>query len=170
MELKPVSGKTKFLLFRKLKDATSKAAAKLALQTEHEWSFERDQEQVKTKDGSIVASGGMEVSLTISAISSYDEVNEMLFESVVNDEELEVWEVDIAKPVSGQDGKYHGRYARGRLSSWTLPSSVDSLEELETEMAISGKPVEGEVTLTQAQRLLIEKAYEFVDTTVVMPG
>lgn len=162
--LKPVEGKTKFLLFRLLKEAGTKTAAKLALQTEHEWSYERDQESLKTKDGSVIQSGGMEVSLTIAAISSYNEVNEMLFRSVLEDEVLEVWEVDIAKPTSG--GKYEARYARGKIGSWTLPSAVDGLEEIDTEMKIEGVPVKGEATLTEDQKLLISSAYGFRDTVV----
>lgn len=162
--LNPVNGKTKFLLFRLLKDAKTKPATKLLLQTEHEWSFERDQEQVKTKDGAVVASGGLEVTLSINAISAYNEVNEMLFKAVLDDEMVEVWDVDIAKPATG--GKFKARYARGKLSSWTLPSTVDGLEELSTEMAIEGVPVEGDATLTEDQKLLISKAYTFEDTTI----
>lgn len=60
-ELTPIHGKSRFLLFRLLKDAKTKTAAKLALQTEHEWSYERDVEQTKTKDGSIPSSGALEV-------------------------------------------------------------------------------------------------------------
>lgn len=164
-ELKPVNGKSKFLLFRKLSEASKGAAKKLLLQTEHEWSFERDQESKKTKDGAVIASGGMEVSLSISAVSSYDEVNGMLYESVLKDEMLEVWEVDITQPGTEASEKFKAKYARGKLSSWTLPSSVDGLEELDTEMAIEGVPVEGEATLTEEQKLLIKGAYEFVDTT-----
>lgn len=164
-ELKPVNGKSKFLLFRKLSEAKNGAAKKLLLQTEHEWSFERDQEQIKTKDGAVIASGGMEVSLSISAVSSYDEVNEMLYDSVRKDEMLEVWEIDVSNPGKEDPEKYMAKYARGKLASWTLPSSVEGLEELSTEMSIEGVPVEGEATLTEEQKLLIEGAYDFVDTT-----
>lgn len=165
-ELKPVQGKTKFLLFRLLKDAKTKAAAKLALQTEHEFKYDRDQESKKTKDGSVIQSGAMGVTLSIKAISCYDDVNEMLFKSVEEDLMVEVWEIDIAKP--NQEGtKYAAKYARGRLNSWALPSSVESLEELTTEMMIEGKPVKGEATLTEDQKLLIQAAYGFQDTTKV---
>lgn len=162
-EIKTVHGKTKFLLFRLLEEASTKSATKLALQTEHEWSFERDNENTKTKDGTVVASGGMEVSLSIKAVSTYDELNHMLYRSVVEDKTLEVWEVDMAQPLT--NGKYKGKYARGKLSSWTLPSSVDALEELDTEMNIEGVPVDGEVTITDDQKLLIKSAYSFEDTT-----
>lgn len=162
--LQAVEGKTKFLLFRLLKDAKTKSATKLALQTEHEWSYERDQEAIKTKDGSVIQTGGMEVTLSIAAISSYSEVNEMLYRSVLDNSVLEVWEVDIAQPTT--DGKFKAKYARGKLGSWTLPSTVDGLEEIDTEMKIEGVPVEGNATLTEEQKLLISAAYGFRDTTM----
>ncbi|WP_446449977.1 hypothetical protein [Tuanshanicoccus lijuaniae] len=40
------------------------------------------------------------------------------------------------------------------------------MKELDTEMAIEGIPVDGEVTLTAEQKLLIEAAYGFRDTTI----
>lgn len=162
-EIKTVHGKTKFLLFRLLEEASTKPATKLALQTEHEWSYERDNEGIKTKDGTVIATGAMEVSLSIKAVSTYDELNQLLYRSVVEDKTLEVWEVDIAN--QGAGGKYKAKYARGKLSSWTLPSSVDALEELDTELKIEGVPVEGEASLTDDQKLLIKSAYSFEDTT-----
>ena len=46
-------GKNKILMFRKYGD--TKAAAKLALQTEHKWEYSRDADTTKTKDGAVVA-------------------------------------------------------------------------------------------------------------------
>ena len=167
-ELKPVHGKHKFLLFRLLEDATKKAAAKLALQTEHEWSYERDIEMTKTKDGSMPTSGALEVTLDITAIASYDEVNEMLFKAVTEDKTLEVWEIDTNKPTAG--GKFSAVYARGKLSSWTLPNNLDSFVEVSTSFSVEGVPVTGEATLTAEQKLLIASAYDFMDTTQVTAG
>ncbi|MCW6680881.1 phage major tail protein, TP901-1 family [Aerococcaceae bacterium NML130460] len=162
-ELNPVFGKQKFLLFRLLKEAGTKAAAKLALQMEHTFNYERETESTQTKDGSVTSSGGMEVTLDITAVSSRDDVNKMLFDAVVNDEVLEVWEVDTGAPASG--GKYKAKYARGRLNKWELPSAVDGVVEVSTSMSIDGVPVDGEVTLTDEQKLLIKAAYEFKDIT-----
>lgn len=164
-ELTPIHGKSRFLLFRLLKDAKTKAAAKLALQTEHEWSYERDVEQTKTKDGSIPSSGALEVKLDIKAIASYDEVNQMLEKAVTEDEILEVWEIDISKPNSDKS-KYAAKYARGKLSSWTLPNNLDSNVEVSTSFVVEGRPVDGEATLTDEQKLLIKAAYDFADTTI----
>lgn len=162
--LQPVYGKNKFLLFRLLKDAETKTAAKLALQTEHTWTYERDTDSTPTKDGNVSASGGLEVELEITALSNRDDVNTMLFTAVKDDLVVEVWEVDISAETSG--GKYKAVYAQGRLNSWELPNSVDSAVELSTTMTIDGKPQEGEATLTEEQKLLIDAAYKFRDTTV----
>ena len=72
-------GKEKILMFRKFGDKT--AAAKLALQTEHEWEYSRDADTTKTKDGAVVADGGLETKLSITAIGTKDELNEMLKKS-----------------------------------------------------------------------------------------
>lgn len=161
-ELNPVFGKQRFLLFRVLGD--TKLASKLALQTEHTWSYERETDSTATKDGNVSSSGGLEVTLEISAVSTRDDVNKMLFDAVVQDKVLEVWEVDAGAPGSS-DNKFKAKYARGRLNKWELPNAVDGTVEVSTSMVIDGIPVEGEATLTEAQKLLIKAAYEFKDTT-----
>ncbi len=152
-------GKNKILMFRKLGDTT--AAAKLALQTEHKWKYERKNDSTATKDGSVVSDKGLEVTLSIEAVTSRDDVNKMLKNSVVNGEKLEVWEIDLAGEKQGE--KYPALYAQGALSSWEVPDNVEDLETLSTEMTIEGKPVEGYATLTASQ--VKEINYAFKDTT-----
>lgn len=152
-------GKNKILMFRKLGDKT--AAAKLALQTEHKWKYERKNDSTATKDGSVVSDKGLEVTLSIEAVTSRDDVNKMLKNSVVNGEKLEVWEIDLAGEKQGE--KYPALYAQGALSSWEVPDNVEDLETLSTEMTIEGKPVEGYATLTNSQ--IAEINYAFKDTT-----
>lgn len=152
-------GKNKILVFRKLGDTT--AAAKLALQTEHKWKYERKNDSTATKDGSVVSDKGLEVTLSIEAVTSRDDVNKMLKKSVVDGEKLEVWEIDLAGEKQGE--KYPALYAQGALSSWEVPDNVEDLETLSTEMTIEGKPVEGYATLTASQ--VEEINYAFKDTT-----
>lgn len=152
-------GKNKILMFRKLGVKT--AAAKLALQTEHKWKYERKNDSTATKDGSVVSDKGLEVTLSIEAVTSRDDVNKMLKNSVINGEKLEVWEIDLAGEKQGQ--KYPALYAQGALSSWEVPDNVEDLETLSTEMTIEGKPVEGYATLTASQ--VEEINYAFKDTT-----
>ena len=83
-------GKNKILMFRKLGDKTS--AAKLALQTEHKWKYERKNDSTATKDGSVISDKGLEVTLSIEAVATRDALNLMLKDSVVSGYKLEVWE------------------------------------------------------------------------------
>ncbi|MHB9781489.1 phage major tail protein, TP901-1 family [Streptococcus sp. 10F2] len=154
-------GKDKILMFRKLGD--KKAAAKLALQTEHSWNYERSNEATKTKDGAVVSDGGLEVTLQIEAVATHDELNKMLKDSVLQGFKLEVWEIDLAGTKQG--GKYPALYAQGSLSNWETPANVEELETISTEMAIDGKPVEGYATLTADQEAAIR--YAFADTTAI---
>lgn len=154
-------GKEKILMFRKFGDKT--AAAKLALQTEHEWEYSRDADTTKTKDGAVVADGGLETKLSITAIGTKDELNEMLKKSVVDGYKVEVWEIDLSDNKS--NGKYGALYAIGRLSSWKVPANVEELVEIESEMSVEGKPQAGEATLTDEQ--VKEIQYTFQDTTAI---
>lgn len=155
-----IYGKDKILMFRKLGD-TSKQAEKLALQVEHKWEFERKNESKATKDGAVVASGGLETKLSIEALSTRDDVNKLLADSVIQGFKLEVWEIDLAGEKQG--GKYPAQYAQGNLSKWEVPANVEDIAEFSTEMAIDGVPKAGYVTLTEEQTK--EISYAFKDIT-----
>lgn len=161
MVLEPQKGKDRILMFRKKGDKI--AAAKLALQTEHKWEYERKTDSTKTKDGAISAAGGLEVTLSIEAVASRDELNNMLKNSVIEGYELEVWDIDLKGEKQG--AKYPALYAIGKLSKWEVPANVEDLITLQTEMAIDGKPVPGYATLTAEQEA--EVLYAFTDTTAI---
>lgn len=159
----PIKGKDKILFFRLFKDSDKKDAARLALQIEHEWKYERDNESRKTKDGALVQEGGLEVSIEVNAISTRDELNKMLWESVKKGLKLEVWEVDLSSAVDGQTNTYTALYAQGNLNEWTIPANVEELEEISTTMMIDGQPISGQVTLTEEEAKEVEAVYEFTD-------
>lgn len=159
----PIKGKDKILFFRLFKDSAKKDAARLALQIEHEWKYERDNESRKTKDGALVQEGGLEVSIEVNAISTRDELNKMLWESVKKGLKLEVWEVDLSSAVDGQTNTYTALYAQGNLNEWTIPANVEELEEISTTMMIDGQPISGQVTLTEEEAKEVEAVYEFTD-------
>ncbi len=159
-ELKtPIQGKDKILMFRLLSKSTE-SAARLALQTSHEIGKTRETTTTQTKDGAIVTTGGLETVISIEAISTRDEVNEMLESAVDNGETLEVWEIDL-KGKPDAEGKLPALYGQGYLNSWTTPDDVEEHETISTEMNISGKLVPGYVTLTPEQEE--EIAYAFKD-------
>lgn len=162
MAIVPENGKDKVLMFRKLGDKT--AAAKLALQTEHKWEFERSSDATPTKDGAINSDGGLETKLSIEAVSSRDEVNTLLRKSVIDGFKLEVWEIDLAGEAN-HEGKLPAVYAIGSLNTWELPSNVEDLAAVSAEMAIDGKPQAGYATVSKEQQE--EIMYAFKDVTAI---
>lgn len=159
-EVKPILGKEKILMFRKLGD-TENAAAKLALQVDHKWEYERKNETKATKDGAVVASGGLGTKLSIEALSTRDDVNKLLADSVIQGFKLEVWEVDLGGVKKSE--QYPAIYAQGGLNKWEIPANVEDVAEFSTEMAIDGTPQAGYVTLSAEQAK--EISYAFKDIT-----
>lgn len=164
MEYNAKHGKDRILLFRTLKEAGEVGAAKLALQTEHTWSYDRSVDSTQTKDGTVTYDSGLEVTLDINAVISDDPVNNMLYQAVINGDKIEVWDVDLSIE-GGTPGTYKAKYAQGLLESWEDPASVEDLSELSTSMRIDGIPKEGDATLTEDQEE--EIMYAFRDTQVV---
>lgn len=151
-------GKDRVLAFRKLGD--DKAASLLAFQIEHKWEYERKTDSKATKDGNVVSGGGLEVKLSIEGLASNDPVNKLLADSVIEGFDLEIWDINLAG--EKKDGKYPALYAQGKLNKWELPANVEDLVEISTEMAVTGRPVEGYATLTSDQEK--EAMYVFQDT------
>lgn len=161
----PIYGRDKILAVRRLKDATTTAGVRLALQIEHTLNYERDSEQKQTKDGPINTDGGLTVTLSLTAVATKDAVNTLMRQSVIDGDKLEFWEIDLS---SGDGtGEYDALYMRGNLVSWDAPANVEDTVDISTEANIDGKPVEGKVTLTEEQEEQIQYAFfglEKVDT------
>lgn len=161
---KPIWGKDKVLKFRLLDDAGTKKAAKLALQISHSIKYDASVEGKKTKDGQINYSKGMTTTIDMTALSTRDEVNTLLSESVKKQKVLEVWEIDLgAEP---QGGKYPARYGRGLLTTWEEPADVESAAEFSTTMNIDGELQDGMVEVTNDELIEVQYAFQDTDATV----
>ena len=158
----PIFGKEKILKFRRYEDAATKKAAKLALQIEHTITYDTNADRQMTKDGPINYDGGLTTSIEISAISTRDEVNEMLRQSVLKRELLEVWEIDLGNKTT--DNKYKAKYGRGRLTEWEDPANVEEAAQFTTTFNVDGELQDGEVTLTADEIATIQ--YAFQDTEI----
>lgn len=157
-------GKHKILAFRLLKDAATAAGTKLALQVSHTLNYARSNSSTQTKDGSVTNAGGLTVTLELNALASNDPVNNMLMDSVIEGEKLEIWEIDISEEATA--GKYAAKYMRGNLQSWAVPAPSEGPVEISTTANIDGVPQDGEVTFTPAQ--IGEIQYAFRDLPIVV--
>lgn len=159
-------GKNKILAFRKLSESNSKTGAKLAFQIEHTLSYERNNESTATKDGAVINPGGLVAKMDINALASNDPVNNMLMESVINGEKLEIWEIDLTAPIGEVGNEYNSLYMRGNLSSWSVPAPTEGPVQITTSASIDGTPQKGTVTFTAEE--LDEIQYAFRDLKAVV--
>lgn len=166
MAIKAIEGKKRILMFRKLSEEKKTEAFKLALQTEHSWSTSSNINSTQTKDGAVNVSGGTEVTLSISAVASYDDINLMLEQSVTEGFPVEVWDVDLSEV---KEGKYKAKYAQGLLNKWETPANVEDLVTFDTEMNINMLPQDGYTTLTNKQENEIQYAFREVTKFVTTP-
>ena len=162
-----IKGKEKILLFRKLSEASKDNATKLALQTAHTISYERDSETTQTKDGPVTNNSNLQTTISIEALLTRDDpASALLREAVIDGYKVEVWEIDLGS--KGSEGKYSALYGQGTLSSWEDPADFEEDAKLSTEMTIDGELQKGEATLTKEQEETIQ--YAFRDVTPVSAG
>ena len=150
------------LLFRLLSEASKADGAKLAFQTEHSTEKSRDTNSVKTKDGVLQSVGGIEVSITATAIMAEDDELVAKLETAMDKGELvEVWEIE--KNAKKQGNKFEAVYYQGYLTSFKKTKNAEDLIELELEFAVNGTGAKGYATLNTSQAEVVQ--YEFADTT-----
>lgn len=154
----PIFGKDKILYVRRLEDAATNAGARLALQIEHELSYENSTDAKQTKDGSITTQSGTVATMSISAVATRDEVNKILERAAINGETLEVWEIDLLDV--DEEGKYGAKYMQGKLDSWTLPAPGEDTVDISTNLQIDYLPQEGRATLSDEDLATVQYAFK----------
>lgn len=158
-----VQGKNIIYLFRILSEAATANAVAMAFTTENERSKSKDADVTATKDGSIRTPGATEIEISATAIlAKEDDLAEKLETAMDNDELIEIWEVNLDAPGTG-DGKFKGTHYQGYLTEFTLTSSAEEHAEYECTFAINGNGAKGDVTVTAEQQEVA--TYVFKDTT-----
>lgn len=152
-------GQKTVLFFQKLNDATTDGnKLRLAFQTDHSLSRERESIEEATKDGTLKDTGNESASFDITAyVSRDDATHKLVKDAYTNDELIQVWEVDITTPM--ESGKYPALYAQGKFTNYNTSSSVDGYTELSTTFAVNLTPQDGEVTLTPDQFSAVQYAF-----------
>ena len=156
-------GIDRILLFRVLKSDGTKAASKLAFQTEHEISKTRDINSVATKDGIRQSLGELETEISVTSILARDDVFAVEIEKALDDGEvIEIWDID--RGGEGTLGKYPATYYQAYLTDFSQNPNAEDDIELSMSFNVNGKGVKGEATLTEDQAAVVQ--YAFKDTTV----
>ena len=160
-----VQGKQIVYLYRILEEAATNAASQISFVTENSKTVSKDSESTVTKDGSINTPGAAEIEITSTSILAVgDEIIGKLEDALLNDEVIEIWEVNLADPVSTEEGntKFNGTYYQGLLTEFEQTASAEEAVEYSHTFAINGTGAKGECTVTAEQQEMA--AYVFKDT------
>ena len=163
-------GKQKVLLFRRLADRTKGVdGTKLVFQVDHTFTYNRELDRIQTKDGVIVKVGGLEAEVPIEALQSKeDPTADMLKESVLKGEKLELWEVTIDEEMKDEQGRYPAVYAQGYLDSWEIGANVEDESTVSSNFIVEMVPQEGFTALSEDQETAVQ--YAFVEAVGTPPG
>src|SRR5699024_474164 len=155
-------GKDKVLFFRLLRDEAKTDAKKMLFQTEHTFSYSRDQDSITTKDGRVLKDGGLETEVSIEAVrAKNDPINAMLKYSVIKGLTVEVWEVTVDEElIEGNEAP--AVYARGKLSEWEDANSAEDESTVSSTLMIEQEPQFGTVTIPQDILEILDTQYKFL--------
>lgn len=161
-----VQGKKIVYLYRILDEEATENGDTLAFTTENGRTKSKDADSTATKDGSIRTPGVAEVEITATSILSRgDTMIAKLEDALDNDQLIEIWEANLAEPVTGtgNENKFKGRYFQGYLTELEITSNAEDFAEVSLTFGINGIGKSGNVTVSEAQQ---EQAdYVFKDTT-----
>ena len=160
MAIKPIQGTKKVLFFQAMDDTTVDGnSLRLAFQTEHTLTMEREELEEITKDGTLKDTGDINASIDLTAyVASGDATYDLLKRSFKKNETLQVWEVDVTEETTS--GKYEAVYAQGKLTNFEQSSSADGYAELSTTIAVNLTPQDGEVSLTPDEFTAVQYAFK----------
>ena len=159
-------GKSKLLYFRNLAQAAAGEGKRLAFQTTHTLSGEGDSDTTATKDGSVSVTTAAAWTLSVENLTSENEVRDIILEALEKTEQIEIWEVDFSRPAT-TEGKYMGKYMQGGVTSVEYANDADSSSADTAEIAITGTPQKGEITIEPADIEALQ--YAFRDITAYVP-
>ncbi len=156
----PVKGIDLVLFFRILDDKGTNKGRKMLYQTEHSNSYSADSEETITKDGVITTQSTVANEISFKAIVAVgDDVVEWLKTAVNNRKILEVWEVDVTKETEPDSGKYKADYRQGIITEIEFSNGAENNVELDATFVTNAKAVTGEVTLSEAEKQVVQYAF-----------
>lgn len=159
-----VQGRKIIYLYRVLENAATADGAALAFTTENGRTKSKDADSTATKDGSIRTPGVAEVEITAtSLLAKGDTLLDELETALDEDKLIEVWEVNLAEPGTGENAsKFKAKYFRGYLTEFEITSNAEDYTEVSLTFGMNGNGEDGYATVTKQQQEIAN--YVFTDT------
>jgi TP901-1 family phage major tail protein len=156
-----VTGKNLIYMYRLNSESATVDGVRIAFTTENEMSISSDADATATKDGSVRGASVAELELTATSLmDAEDPMIPKLKSAILNGSLLDVWEVNLDKPKTGN--KFEGTYYQAYITEFTASSPADGNVEVSMTFGINGKGAEGDVTVPTSQQ--DDGQYTFVDT------
>ncbi len=156
-----VTGKNLIYMYRLNSESATVDGVRIAFTTENEMSISSDADATATKDGSVRGASVAELELTATSLMDADDAMiPKLKNAILNGSLLDVWEVNLDKPKTGN--KFEGTYYQAYITEFTASSPADGNVEVSMTFGINGKGAEGDVTVPTSQQ--DDGQYTFVDT------
>lgn len=156
-----VTGKNLIYMYRLNSESATVDGVRIAFTTENEMSISSDADATATKDGSVRGASVAELELTATSLMDADDpMLPKLKSAILNGSLLDVWEVNLDKPKTGN--KFEGTYYQAYITEFTTSSPADGNVEVSMTFGINGKGAEGDVTVPTSQQ--DDEQYTFVDT------
>lgn len=156
-----VTGKNLIYMYRLNSESATVDGVRIAFTTENEMSISSDADATATKDGSVRGASVAELELTATSLMDADDAMiPKLKSAILNGSLLDVWEVNLDKPKTGN--KFEGTYYQAYITEFTASSPADGNVEVSMTFGINGKGAEGSVTVPAGQQ--DDGQYTFVDT------
>ena len=156
-----VTGKNLIYMYRLNSESATVNGVRIAFTTENEMSISSDADATATKDGSVRGASVAELELTATSLmDANDPMLPKLKSAILNGSLLDVWEVNLDKPKTGN--KFEGTYYQAYITEFTASSPADGNVEVSMTFGINGKGAEGDVTVPTSQQ--DDGQYTFVDT------
>ena len=156
-----VTGKNLIYMYRLNSESATVDGVRIAFTTENEMSISSDADATATKDGSVRGASVAELELTATSLmDANDAMIPKLKSAILNGSLLDVWEVNLDKPKTGN--KFEGTYYQAYITEFTTSSPADGNVEVSMTFGINGKGAEGDVTVPTSQQ--DDGQYTFVDT------
>lgn len=156
-----VTGKNLIYMYRLNSESASADGVRIAFTTENELSISSDADATATKDGSVRGASVAELELTATSLmDANDTMLPKLKNAILDGSLLDVWEVNLDKPKTGN--KFEGTYYQAYITEFTASSPADGNVEVSMSFGINGKGATGDVTVPTSQQ--DDGQYTFVDT------
>ena len=156
-----VTGKNLIYMYRLNSESATVNGVRIAFTTENEMSISSDADATATKDGSVRGASVAELELTATSLMDADDpMIPKLKSAILNGSLLDVWEVNLDKPKTGN--KFESTYYQAYITEFTASSPADGNVEVSMTFGINGKGAEGDVTVPTSQQ--DDGQYTFVDT------